>query len=178
MEKKKGKDRQALLVVDVQQGLFEREIPIYQAERVLANINRLIGRARKTAAPVIFIQHSNDGTLKKNSREWQLHPAIQPLPGETRIYKLEANAFLGTPLEEELNKRGVGEVVVCGLVTHGCVKATTLGAIEKGFRTVLAGDAHSNFSRDAAKLIAKWNRELGGKGAEILNSQEVVFSGM
>ena len=178
MPEKKEKGRQALLVVDVQQGLFERTIPIYQAEQVLANINTLIGRARKAVAPIIFIQHSNDGTLKKNSREWKLHPAIHPLGGETRIYKLKGNAFLGTPLEEELNKLGVGEVVVCGLVTHGCVKSTTLGALELGYRTVLAGDAHSNFSKDAAKLIAKWNRELGGKGAEILETQDVVFSGL
>jgi nicotinamidase-related amidase len=38
MPEKKQKGRQALLVVDVQQGLFERTIPIYQVEQVLANI--------------------------------------------------------------------------------------------------------------------------------------------
>jgi len=52
----------ALLVIDVQKGLFERSTSIHQADQVLANIKTLIGRARRADGPVIFIQHSNEGT--------------------------------------------------------------------------------------------------------------------
>ena len=38
----------ALLVIDVQKGLFEKSIPIYQAETFLENLKTLIDRARQT----------------------------------------------------------------------------------------------------------------------------------
>jgi nicotinamidase-related amidase len=59
----------ALLVIDIQSGLFERATPIYNAEGVLENINLLINHTRISNVPVVFIQHSNDKTLVKDSRE-------------------------------------------------------------------------------------------------------------
>ncbi len=64
----------ALLVIDVQKGLFERSTPIFNGEQVLENINALIVRARQAGVPVIFIQHANESTLVKESDAWQLHP--------------------------------------------------------------------------------------------------------
>ena len=69
----------------------------------------------------------------------------------------------------------MGRVVVCGLVTQGCVKATTLGALELGYRVVLAGDAHSSYSKDAQKLIAQWNATLAQAGAEVHLAAEIEF---
>lgn len=166
----------ALLVIDVQQGLFERATPIYQAREVLENINLLIDRAREAGVPVTFVQHSNDKTLVKDSDEWQLHPEIQPLEGETLIYKLHGNAFEKTQLKEILDSEEVETLVVTGLVTHGCVRATTLGALDLGYKVVLVKDGHSNFSKDARAIIAKWNKTLGMKGAEVMEARELTFS--
>ena len=168
----------ALLVIDVQQGLFQRSTPIHQADQVLANINALIGRARRANVPVIFIQHSGEDSLRYGSAEWQLHPAIQPLPGEPIIHKLEGNAFLGTSLGPELEKRQITSLTVCGLVTHGCVKATTLGALDAGYQVLLVSDAHSNFSKDAPKLVKKWNQILSQKGSRLAETKDVTFSGI
>lgn len=165
----------ALLVVDVQKGLFERSAPIHQADQVLANINTLISKARRAEVPVIFIQHSNEGTLKYGSTAWQLHRKIHPLPGEVIIHKLHGNAFEGTILREELEKRNIRALVVTGLVTHGCVKATTLGAIEAGYKVKLVSDAHSNYSKDAPQMIKKWNQTLCSKGAQLVETQNVDF---
>jgi hypothetical protein len=40
---------------------------------------------------------------------------------------------------------------------------------------VLAGDAHSNYSKDAAAIIAKWNKTLADKGALVQNAAEIMF---
>jgi len=165
----------ALLVIDVQKGLFERSTPIHQADQVLANINTLISKARRADVPVIFIQHSNEGTLKYGTAAWKLHPRIQPLPGELLIHKRQGNAFIGTSLGEELEKRNIKALVVTGLVTHGCVKATSLGANEAGYRVRLVSDAHSNYSTDAPQVIKKWNQILGSKGAQLIETQDVNF---
>jgi nicotinamidase-related amidase len=176
MSENKNQSKQALLVIDVQKGLFERATPIYEAEQVLENINTLIHKARQEGVPVIFIQHSNDNSLVKGSDAWQLHPEIQPLNDENIIHKIHGNAFVDTNLSDELEKRNVRELVVTGLVTHGCVRATSLGAIDKGYKVVLVGDGHSNFSKDAAQLIEKWNRAISEKGAELTETKDVSFS--
>jgi nicotinamidase/pyrazinamidase len=44
------------------------------------------------------------------------------------------SGFQGTDLAEQLRSRGVDEVVVVGLATDYCVKATALDAIAEGFR--------------------------------------------
>jgi nicotinamidase-related amidase len=168
-------NRVALLVIDVQMGLFERETPIYEAEQVLKNINSLIRDARKAGVPVIFVQHANENTLVRDSREWQLHPEIKPLKGEITIHKVHGDAFIDTNLKEELEKRNVNALVVTGLVTHGCVKATSLGALKRGYRVTLVSDGHSNFSKDAPRLIEKWNRAISKKGAELVAAKDVDF---
>jgi len=74
-----------------------------------------------------------------------------------------------------LAESDVNTLVITGLVTHGCVRATTLGALEEGYQVILVEDGHSNFSVDAPKLIEKWNQTLHKKGAELLGSEKVEF---
>ena len=165
----------ALLVIDVQQGLFQKTRPIYRAEQLLQNINALIDRARRSATPVIFIQHANDSFLAHGSAGWQLHPHLQPAETDLRVHKHHGNAFERTPLHHELAARGVTTVVVTGLVTHGCVKATCLGAEELGYSVVLVSDGHSNFDEHAARMIDEWNRKLSESGVELRSTHEVTF---
>ena len=166
----------ALLVIDVQQDLFGRPTPIYHGQQLLANINLLAERAHDAGAPVVYIRHCNsEGVLVKGTPGWELHPALHPLPADLMVEKLKGNAFLGTPLAQELRARGVTTVVVTGLVTCGCVKNTCLGAKECGFGVVLVEDGHSDNSRDAARLIDQWNRNLGRGVADVRPTAEVAF---
>src|SRR5690606_18980988 len=106
---------------------------------------------------------------------WQLHPQMQPIAGEVIIHKRHSNSFEDTNLQDELSKRNVSSVVATGLVTHGCVKATCLGALAEGYNVVLVSDAHSNFSKDAARLIEKWNQQLGSKGVQVTDTRSVRY---
>lgn len=166
----------ALLVIDVQKGLFEKSTPIYKADQLLGNINSLIERARHEGAPVIFIQHASPKILEEGSEGWQLHPQMQPFEGEPIVRKTHGNAFENTTLQAELEKRNVAKLILTGLVTHGCVKATCLGALEAGYSVLLVSDAHSSYSKDAAQMIEKWNSALCDQGAELMETREVKFS--
>ena len=165
----------ALLVIDVQQGLFKKSAPIYMADRLLENINALANRAHQDGAPVFFIQHSDQKYLLKGSQDWQLHPRLQPLPGDCTMHKQHGDAFEGTILGEELQAREINSLVVTGLVTHGCVRATCLGAKERGYRVILVKDGHSNYSKKAAALIEEWNGKLEDDGIEVKPAAEVAF---
>jgi nicotinamidase-related amidase len=165
----------ALLVIDVQQGLFHKSSPIYKADEFITNIQALIERAHQAGAPVIYIQHESDKVLPKGSDDWQLHPSLQPQENELIIHKQHASAFEQTCLDNELHKSGVTQLVVCGLVTHGCVKAACQAALKLGYRVTLASDAHSNWSKDAFKYIDTWNDKLAEEGAKVKTTQEIVF---
>lgn len=166
----------ALLVIDVQRELFEKSVPVYQAEAMLKNINSLVARARRSGAPVIYVQHSAEKMLLKGSPGWELHEQLHPQPEDGRIHKLQGNAFEDTPLEEMLQAQNVSTVVVTGMVTHGCVRATCLGALALGYRVILAQDAHSNFSKDAVKQIEKVHKLLSTEGVELRAAAEIDFA--
>jgi nicotinamidase-related amidase len=166
----------ALLVIDVQASLFGQSTPIYQAEALLATINSLADRARQAGAPVVYVQHANDNRLAPGTAGWQLHSQIRPQPMDHVINKRHGNAFEDTGLAGLLETLRVGRLVVTGLVTHGCVKATCLGALALGYDVVLVQDGHSSYSKDASKLIQEWNGKLSQAGAELKPASEVSFA--
>ena len=165
----------ALLVIDVQQGLFQKSTPIYQAEALIANINQLQARAHAAGAPVFFIQHSTDKVLVRGTPGWHFHPQVQPDKGDQIVEKHAGSCFEGTGFQAQLNELGVRRIVVCGLVTHGCVKAACQDGHALGYEVVLAQDAHSNFSKDAARVIEKWNEALSQGTVTLMRSAEVSF---
>jgi nicotinamidase-related amidase len=168
-------ENMALLVIDVQKGLFHRTHPIYKAEELLKNINNLVDRSHENDVPVYYIQHENKSSLLEGSEAWELHPDIQPEDADMIIHKRYGSAFQDTPLGEELAQKGVGKIVITGLVTHGCVRATCLDALRLGYSVMLVTDGHSNFNKNASKYIKKWNKTLGRNGAELLTTEEVQF---
>jgi len=174
---KPANGKTALLVIDVQRELFQKSAPVYQAEAMLKNINLLVNRAHLSGVPVIYVQHSAEKQLVKGTPGWQIHPKLHPQPEDGTVHKLHGNAFEDTPLEEMLQARNVSTVVVTGMVTHGCVKATCLGARELGYRVILVKDAHSSYSKDAARQIEKVHQALSAEGAELQAAAEITFGG-
>lgn len=166
-------ENSALLVIDVQRGLFAKSTPIYGEERLIANLELLIERARLAGVTVVYVQHEGAG-LAKGAESWGLHPCLRPLEGELRVEKRHGDAFEDTPLHALLQRRGVGRVVVCGLVTHGCVRATALGALARGYRVTLAGDGHSSFAKDAGKKIEEVNAALRIANIEVREAAELT----
>jgi nicotinamidase-related amidase len=165
----------ALLVIDVQQGLFTRSTPVYRAEELLENINSLVKRAHGSGAPVFYIQHSEPGILIKGSLDWQLHPQLHPWNSDNILHKLHDNAFEETDLDDRLQSYKVTTLVVTGLLTHCCVKATCLGGRRQGYQVILVQDGHSSYSRQAARIIDKWNQKLGEKQVEVIPAAAIKF---
>lgn len=165
----------ALLVIDVQTALFERSRPIYKADDLVRNIMTLIQRAREAGAPVFYIQHTNEKLLPGGSKGWQLHPQLQTVPPDAIIHKRHGSAFQETQLKKILDVCSVGTLVITGLVTQGCVKATCQDALKQGYTVILAEDAHSSYSKDAARLIEEWNRKLREAGATVLATETIDF---
>jgi len=157
----------ALLVIDVQNGMFAEDHPVYQGAGLLDTIGDLLTKARAAQVPVIYIQH-NGGPghpLEPGSVGWPIHPAIAPAEGEPVIGKTTPDSFHETMLQQELEARGVVKLVVAGIQTECCVDTTCRRAASLGYQTTLVRDAHSTWDSrtlSAAQIIAHHNDALDG----------------
>lgn len=140
---------QALLIIDVQQALFEP--PPFEAADVIERINALAERFRARGLPVFLIQHqSAQGALQAGSPGWAFAPGLQTRPTDTVIAKTTPDAFLRTPLEPALREAGVSHVAVCGYASEFCVDTTVRRAAALGFAVSLVADAHTTHDKPHA----------------------------
>lgn len=173
----------ALIVIDVQHGLFEP--PPADADAVIAHINALSAKAREAGMPVVLVQHERAGDLEPQSAGWALHPALQVAEGDHRIRKTTPDSFLRTGLDEVLSFCGVEGVVLCGYATEFRVDTTTRSAAAHGYHVVLAADAHTTHDKahaDARQIRTHHNATLPairsfGVGIRALPAAEIAFTG-
>jgi nicotinamidase-related amidase len=129
----------ALLVVDVQVGVVAEA---HERDAVVANVGRLVDRARGERVPVVWVQHS-DEQLARGSDEWRVVPELEPGDAEPLVEKHYADAFEDTGLETVLSDLGVGRIVLAGAQTDECVRSTLHGAVVRGYDATLVSDAHT-----------------------------------
>ncbi|WP_414447394.1 isochorismatase family protein [Burkholderia sp. 22PA0099] len=171
----------ALLIVDMQHGLFHGADAPYEGERLLANLRTLIGRAREAGAMILAARHVGaPGTpLAPNSALVQLLPELGLDPQHDIVFdKQRPNCFSGTALAARLAEAGVRELVVAGMKTQYCVDTTCRAAPEHGIRPVLAADAHSCMDTPvlpASAIVAHHNLTLAGPFADVLATHDCHF---
>ena len=68
-------------------------------------------------------------------------PSLEPAPGETLITKQYASAFFGTTLAATLTSMGIDTLVIAGVTTSGCIRATAVDACQHGFIPLVVRDA-------------------------------------
>ncbi|MFD9325677.1 cysteine hydrolase family protein [Streptomyces sp. NPDC060065] len=129
----------ALLIIDVQNGPMA---DAHDRDRVIANINTLVDRARAEQVPVVWVQQFDDH-LKRDSESWQYVPELVRRDTEPLVHKNYGDSFEGTELEALLAERGVGRLVVAGAQTDMCIRSTIHGAFVRGYDVTLVADAHT-----------------------------------
>jgi nicotinamidase-related amidase len=154
----------ALLIIDVQQGLFATEPPPANATMVINNINQLSSWARSQQLPVIFVMHEKpDSVLAYQSTGWQLPAAIEQQPGDLISRKTTPDAFLRTELQPLLQSLAVDQLIICGYASEFCVDTTVRKAAALGYPVMLVADAHTTHDKthaSAAIISAHHNATL------------------
>ena len=156
----------ALLIIDIQNGLTKRK-NLHEFSLFVNTINHSINRCRETGDLLVFIQHNNK-KLQKNTEDWKIDNRVEKEDNELTIQKFHGNAFLETNIETILRKKNIDEIVVCGLVSNGCVKATCLGGLKLGFETALLKNGHTNWDKNAEIKKNLVETELIGRGVKVV----------
>ena len=136
----------ALLLIDIQNDYFPGgRMELEGSLAAATQAGRLLDFFRRQAWPTIHIQHIStrpDATFFLPGTDGlDFHPAIRPLPGEPVMVKHFPNAFRQTGLLEHLQELNLDGLVICGMMTHICVDATTRAAADLGYPIRLAADA-------------------------------------
>lgn len=159
--------RTALVVIDVQKGIFAGKQPSPRWPQILARIGALAARAAAAGLPVVYVQHDGGPghRLEPGGDGWQLDPVLAPTPPAAVCRKTACDAFFETGLEAELDRRGVERLVVAGCMSQFCVDTTCRRAVSLGYDVVLASDAHATADTGALaadQIIAHHNDTLDG----------------
>jgi nicotinamidase-related amidase len=158
--------RPALLLIDICKGYWTAGSPLDlsgnpSATTVPESAARLVTAARAGGVPVVWtaVEYTSpdmsDAGLfwqkAKTLEVWRIgsklheqgladwvNADLTPVAGDIVVKKKYASGFFGTTLATELAVKGIDTVVVCGVSTSGCVRASTLDAMQSGFRPMVS----------------------------------------
>ena len=176
----------ALVVVDMCRGFIDPSSPLgFECDELIEANIRLVSKFREKNLPVIFTttlyrdefeasvfrsRLPDLNILKPGSEEISFLETLSPNKDEKLIEKKFASAFFETSLANHLNQIQVDSVIVSGVTTSGCVRATALDSLQNNFLTIVAEDCVGDRDLNAhqANLF-----DLQAKYADVLHSDTI-----
>ena len=150
----------ALLLIDFARCYFDAASSLRApVEAARANAAMLVKAARDHRLPIVFtrVEYPLDREAEParlfrkkiaGLAAWEVgNPMgeftseLMPEAGDLIITKQFASGFFGTDLADQLHARNVDTVLVSGLTTSGCVRATATDALGHGFAPLVICDA-------------------------------------
>ena len=146
----------ALVVVDMCRGFIDPSSPLgFKCDELIQANIILVNKFREMNLPVIFtttiyrdISEASVfrskipalNILKPGSEETSFLAELSPDSEDILIEKKFASSFFGTNLADDLRRMNVDSVVISGVTTSGCVRATALDSLQNNFLTTVAED--------------------------------------
>jgi maleamate amidohydrolase len=179
--------RPVLLLVDMINGFTSSKCALgTDCPDVVAANASLLAAFRKRGLPVIFttvVYHNADQAKVFRARipalncltpdsEWvKIDPALAPLADEKIIEKQWASSFYGTELDALLKTLAINTLVVTGLTTSGCVRATVVDGLQHDYSVVVPIEAVGDRNAQAheANLF-----DMHAKYADVMKIDDVL----
>ena len=180
--------RPALILVDFVMAYLDPKSPLYAGvESVFESAGCILSAARKAEVPVIFTnvvytEGGKDGgvffrkigalqAFVKGNPMGDFSSSLEPEDGELVISKHYASAFFGTSLASTLTAMTVDTLIITGLSTSGCVRATAVDACQHGFIPMVVREAVGD--RDQRPHDANLF-DLQAKYAEVVSESHIL----
>jgi nicotinamidase-related amidase len=180
--------RPALLIIDFVRAYLVQGSPLYAGVELARDASEQLLRTARSVGIPIF--HTTVG-YQPGGRDGGVffrkvpalgcfvrgaHPelasfavGLEPIDAETVIEKQYASAFFATSLASSLVALGVDTVLMCGVSTSGCVRASAVDACQHGFIPLVVRDAVGD--RHPAPHEANLF-DLQAKYAEVISLQD------
>lgn len=178
--------RPALVLVDLINAFTDPACPLGSENSAVVDASAgVLARFRQLGLPVFFttVAYSEDHQAKVFRRriaalnllqpgsQWvRVDTALSPRANEPVIEKHWASAFFGTDLQTQLTAAGADSLVVCGLTTSGCVRATAVDGLQHDYRVVVPREAVGDRNPAAHKANLF---DLDAKYADVVSVNEL-----
>ena len=157
--------RTALVVIDMQNDFLSREgwysrsgVDIEHMCNAIKPTQALIEAARQQEVPVIWTQHGfrdatdagvfatlrdflKEGGLRKDTWGYELHAEMDARPDDWYVEKSRLSGFFATNLDIILRGLKAETVLICGVLTNQCVKATAVDASFRDYKPIVVKEA-------------------------------------
>lgn len=150
--------KSALIIVDPARAYVDPDCPLYAGVEDAVEQMRVVRAAATQAGIPVFItrvDHGPDGITgglfyqKVPSLKWfapdspfaDYIDGLAPAGVDIEIVKQYASAFAGTSLSSTLSTLRIDTLIITGLSTSGCIRATASEALEHGFIPIVVSDA-------------------------------------
>jgi nicotinamidase-related amidase len=181
--------RPAVIAIDLMRAYFEEDSPLCLPSRSsLDAAARVLAAAREHAVPVLHtrvafgpggvdggvfvrkvpaLRHLFDG----GGPLGELMPSVAPAADELVLVKQYASAFFGTTLASTMLSQGIDTVVLVGVSTSGCIRATAVDAIQHGFVPLVVREAVGDRTSQTQESNLY---DLQAKYAEVVSEADAV----
>ncbi len=157
------REKTTLLVIDIQ----ERILPaVFEHERVVENAIKLINGFKILNVPIYFTEQYPKGL-------GPTEPRIKAALDNTKaVQKMSFSCYGAEDLFDELKRKNIKQVVVCGIESHVCVLQTVLDLLANGFQVDVAADAVSSRRKFDYKIALD---RMRSNGAEVTTTESILF---
>ena len=148
----------ALILVDFVEAYFDKDSPFYAGvDDALSSALRIRAAARSAGIPVIYTNvvyqkgGVDGGVFYRKVPALEVFvsgnplgawpESLEPADDELVISKQYPSAFFGTSLAATLADSGIDTLIITGVTTSGCVRATCVDAMSYGFIPIVVADA-------------------------------------
>jgi nicotinamidase-related amidase len=136
----------ALIIIDIQNDYFPGgAMELEGADAAGTKAGQVLQSWREKKLPIFHVRHlsTRPGStfFLPGTKGAEIHGSVLPQGNETVIEKNFPNSFRATGLKEALEKQGIRNLVVAGMMTHMCVDASVRHAADLGYKITLLGDA-------------------------------------
>ena len=181
--------RPALIVVDVVVGFTDPACPLgSEADAVVQANVELMNAFHQAQMPVVLttvVYHNEEqasvfrarvpalNLLTPDSQWVQFDPRLPIVKTDLQLEKRHASSFHGTDLNNWLRANHVDTVVVTGLTTSGCVRATAVDGLQNNYRVLVPREACGDRDEQAHEANLY---DLNAKYADVVSLREVLDS--
>lgn len=191
MEMKVEKINICLLIIDMQYDFLDSSSPLFVKEGplIIPNVKKLLSYFREKGLPVIYVRriHRADGSdidkprlemfekyqglLIEGTRGAEIVDELKPLPSEIIVTKKRFSAFFHTELDIILRRLNIKSLVICGVQTPNCIRATAVDAISFDYDVIVLEGCTASSSHEVQ--LCNLN-DLKNMGIKVLKSEDII----
>lgn len=179
-------ERPAVVAVDFQGAFTSSDHPLGGGDHIVAALRRAAPVLEEARAVGVLVVHVYvEWKHPAEFGRWKIPSLAQVRPGsgaeltdpvvwdesDLRVCKRFPSAFFGTDLSSILRRHGVDTVLIMGVTTSGCVRATINDSFSHGFRTLVVADCCGD--QDAAAHESNLH-DVGRRYADVIDSRAAI----